>query len=133
MEIRTKSDDTKIIAAITCLLIGLFLIWNIAAHITDIYELKLDPETCEQVKTQGLVPTANCVFTAPYRTAGLGPVGYMMMPEGNFIQVSPLAVSLTNKSAEWTTSMKVQFWVAMLFWAATLALLLSAFRSKGLN
>lgn len=130
MEIRKKSDDTKIIAAITSMLIGLFFIWNIAAHITDIYELRLDAETCEKVRTLGVVPTANCVFTAPYRTAGLGPVGYMMMPDGNYIQVSPLAVNRTNKSAEWTTSMKAQFWVAMVLWAATLALLLSAFRDK---
>ena len=130
MENRKKSDDTKIIAAITCLLIGLFFIWNIAAHITDIYELHLDAETCEQVKTRGLVPTANCVFTAPYRTAGLGLVGYMMMPDGNFIQVSPVAINRTDKSAEWTTSMKAQFWIVMLFWAATLGLLLSAFRDK---
>lgn len=130
METREKDDDTKIIAAITCLLIGLFLIWNIAAHITDFYELKLDPETCEQVKTRGLVPAANCVFTAPYRTAGLGPVGYMMMPDGDFIQVSPLAANRTNKSTEWTTSMKMQFGIAMIFWAATLGLLFSAFRGK---
>lgn len=130
MEIRKKSDDTKIIAAIISLLIGLFFIWNIAAHITDIYELRLDAETCEKVKTLGVVPTANCVFTVPYRTAGLGPVGYMMVPDGSYIQVSPLAVNRTNKSAEWTTSMKAQFWIAMVLWAATLTLLLSVFRSK---
>jgi len=130
MELRKKSDDTKIIAAITCLLIGLFFIWNVAVHITDIYELHLDTETCNQVKTLGLAPTANCVVTAPYRTAGFGAVGYMMVPEGNFIQISPVAVNRTNKSAAWSTSMKVQFWVAMLLWAATLALLFSAFRSK---
>lgn len=130
MELRKKNDDTKIIAAITCLLIGLFFIWNIAAHITDIYELQLDAETCNQMKTLGLVPTANCVVTAPYRTAGFGAIGYMMLPGGNFIQVSPVAVNRTNKSAAWSTSMKVQFWVAMLLWAATLALLLSVFRDK---
>ena len=130
MELRKKSDDRKIVAAIVCLLIGLFLVWNIAAHITDIYELHLDKDTCDLVKTSGLVPSADCVISAPYRTAGLGPVGYMELPGGNYIQISPIAANRTNKSAEWSTSMKVQFWIAMLLWVATLALLLSAFRDK---
>lgn len=129
MELRKKSDDTRIIAAIVCLFIGMFFIWNIAAHITDIYELKLDTETCEQVKTLGLVPSADCVIAAPFRP-GLGATGYLMLPDGNPIQISPIAANQTNKSAEWSTSMKAQFWIAMLFWAATLALLLSAFRGK---
>lgn len=131
MELRKKSDDTKIVAAIVCLLTGLFLVWNIAAHIADIYELQLDKETCNLVKASGVEPSANCVVTAPYRTAGLGPVGYMALPGGNYIQISPIAANRTNKSAEWSTSMKVQFGFALLFWVATLALLLSAFRDKG--
>lgn len=130
MELRNKSDDRKIIAAITCLLIGLLLIWNISAHITDIYELYLDNDTCNLVKTMGLSPSADCVVSAPYRTAGLGPVGYMELPDGSHIQISPIAANRTNKSSDWSTSMKAQFWFAMLLWAATLALLLSALRSK---
>jgi hypothetical protein len=129
MELRKKSDDRKIIAAIVCLLIGMFFIWNIAAHITDVYDLKLDAETCEQVKTRGMVPTADCVVAAPFRP-GLGANGYLMLPDGSHIQVSPIMATQTNRSAEWSTSMKVQFWIAMLFWAATLALLLNAFREK---
>lgn len=130
MELCKKSDDTKIIAAIVSLLIGFLFIWNIAVHITDIYELHLDTEACNQVKTLGLIPSANCVVAAPYRTLGLGPVGYLMLPGGSFIQIAPVAASRTNKSAEWTTSMKVQFWIAMLLWVITLALLLSVFRDE---
>lgn len=125
MELRKKSDDTKIIAAIVCLFIGFLFIWNIAAHISGIYELRLDAETCNQVKTLGLEPSANCAITAPYR-----PVGYLMLPDGSEIQISPVAASRTNKSAEWSASMKAQFVMALLFWAATMALLLSAFRSS---
>lgn len=131
MELRKKSDDRKIIAAIVCLLMGLFLVWNISAHITDIYELQLDKDTCNLVKTVGVVVSADCVVTAPYRTAaGLGPVGYMALPGGSYIQISPIAANRTNKSADWSTSMKVQFGFAMLLWVATLALLLSALRDK---
>ena len=130
MEYCKINDDTKIIAAIICLLMGLFFIWNIAAHITDIYELQLDKDTCNLVKTSGLAPSANCVVTAPYRTAGLGPVGYMALPGGSYIQISPITANRTNKSAEWSTSMKAQFWIAMLFWGASIALLLSAFRDR---
>ncbi|MDO8264083.1 MAG: hypothetical protein Q7T21_12805 [Gallionella sp.] len=130
MELRKKSDDIKIFAAIGCLFIGLLFIWNIAAHISDIYELRLDTETCNQVKTLGLMPSANCVITAPYRPAGLGTVGYLTLPGGNDIQIAPVAANRTDRSAEWSTSMKVQFWIAMLFWVATQALLLSVFRNK---
>lgn len=129
MELRKKSDDRKIIAAIVCLLIGMFFIWSIAAHITDIYELRLDTDACDQVRTRGLMPSADCVVAAPFRP-GLGATGYLMLPDGNHIQISPIAATQTNKTAEWSKSMKAQFWVALLFWAATLALLLSAFRSK---
>jgi len=129
MELRNKSDDTKIIAAIGCLLTGMFLIWNIATRITDIYELKLDAETCNQVKTRGLMPSADCVVAAPFRP-GLGASGYLELPDGNYIQISPVAANQTNQSAEWSASMKTQFWAALLFWAVTMALLLSAFRDK---
>lgn len=131
MELRKESDDMKIIAAIVCLLIGLLFIWNIAAHISHVYELRLDAETCDRVKTLGLMPSDNCIITAPFRPAELGPpAGYLTLPDGNDIQISPVAANLTNRSAEWSASMKAQFWVALLFWAATLALLLSAFRDK---
>jgi hypothetical protein len=130
MEHRKKSDDAKIVAGLVCLFIGFAFVWNVAVHVTDIYELHLDAETCEKVKVLGLVPSSNCVFTAPYRTVGVAPVGYVMMPEGDFIQVSPLAANRTSRTAEWSTSMKVQFGVAVVFWAATLALLFSALREK---
>lgn len=129
MELRKKSDDAKIIAAIACLLVGMFFIWNIAAHITDIYELKLDADTCEQVKTRGLVPSTDCVVTAPFRP-GLGATGYLLLSDGTHIQISPTAANQTNKTTEWSREMKGQFWIAMLFWGATLALLMSALREK---
>ena len=130
MELRKKSDDTKIIAAIVCLFIGFIFIWNIAAHITDFYELRLNAETCNQVKTLGLAPSADCAITAPYRPSGLGPVGYLMLPDGSDIQITPIAENRTNRSAAWSVEMKTQFVMALLFWVATLALLLSAFRDK---
>ena len=130
MELRKKSDDRKIIAAIICLFAGFIFIWNITAHTTDIYELYLDAETCQRVKTLGLEPSDNCVITAPFRPLGLVPGGHLVLPDGSDIQISPTAVNRTNKSAEWSTSMKAQFWVALLFWIATLALLLSAFNDK---
>lgn len=130
MELRKKSDDNKIIAALVCLFIGFAFVWNVAVHITDIYEVYLDAETCERVKQLGVMPTANCVVTVPYRTAGMGPVGYLLLPEGNYIQVSPIAANRTNMTAEWSTGMKGQFLAALLFWVATLALLLSAFSEK---
>ncbi len=129
MELRKKSDDAKIIGAIVCLLIGLLIIWNIAANITDIYELKLDADTCEQVKTRSLVPSPDCVVTAPFRP-GFGATGYLLLPDGNYIQISPVVANQTNRTAEWSSSMKAQFWVAMAFWATTLGLLFSAFRDK---
>ncbi len=131
MELRKKSDDTKIIAAIVCLFIGFLFIWNIAAHISNVYELRLDAETCNRVKTLGLMPSADCSVTAPFRQAGAGiPVGFLTLPDGSEIQISPVAANRTNRSAEWSTSMKVQFLMALLFWVATLALLLSAFRNR---
>lgn len=131
MELRKKSDDRKIIAAIACLFIGFLFIWNLTAHISDIYELRLDAETCSQVKTFGLEPSADCVITAPFRPVGLGPpVGYLTLPDGNDVQISPVAANRTNRSAEWSSSMKTQFVMALLFWAATLGLLLSAFRDR---
>ncbi len=130
MELRKKSDGTKIITALVCLFVGFLFIFNIAAHISDIYELHLDTETCNQVKTLGLAPSASCVITVPYQPFGLGPGGYLVLPGGNDIQIVPIAANQTNKSAEWSTSMKVQFWAALLLWGATLALLLSTFRDK---
>ena len=56
--------------------------------------------------------------------------GHLVLPDGSDIQITPAAASRTNQSAEWSASMKAQFWVALLFWVATLALLLSAFRDK---
>lgn len=132
MENRTESDNTKIIAALICLFIGFFFIWSIAAQITDIYELRLDAETCYRVKERGLVPSsAECVFTAPFRQAGPGiPMGFVVLPDGSEIQVSPLAASQTGRSMEWSPSMKTQLVMALLFWVATLALLISVFRSR---
>lgn len=131
MELRNRNDDTKIIAAIACLFIGFLFIWNIAAHISDINELRLDAETCNRVKTLGLAPSADCVITAPFRQVGAGiPVGFLTLPDGSEIQISPVAANRTNRSAEWSSSMKTQFVMALLFWGATLALLLSAFRNR---
>jgi len=121
-----KYDDTKIITAIVCLFIGFLLVWNIAAHITPIYELHLDKETCNQVKTHGLAPSADCVITTPYRPFGFSPGGYLTLPDGKDIQITPVTVKQTSKNLEWSTFMKVQFWVALLFWAGTLGLLISA-------
>ena len=133
MELRKKSDDAKIIIALICLLIGFLFIWSITAQMTDIYELRLDAETCYRVKERGLVPSsAECVFTAPFRQAGPGiPIGFVVLPDGNEIQVTPLAASQTGRSMEWSASMKTQLIMALLFWAATLALLFSALRDKG--
>ena len=130
MELREKHHDSKIRAALVCLFIGFLFVWNISAHFSDYYELRLDAETCNRVKTLGLMPSADCTITAPYRPVGLGPVGYLILPDGNDIQITPVAANQTNKAVEWSTSMKVQLWVALLFWAATLALLLNAFRNK---
>jgi len=131
MELRSKSDDMKIFTAIVCLLIGFFCIWDIAAHVADIYELRLDMETCNRVKMLGLAPSADCVVTAPFYPSVLGPpVGYLTLPDGSDIQISPTAAIQTNRSVEWTTSMKAQFWTALLFWMASLVLLFSVFRDK---
>ena len=130
MELREKHDDSKIRAALICLFIGFLFVWNISAHILDYYELRLDAETCNRVRTLGLAPSADCTITAPYRPIGLDSIGYLMLPDGNDIQIKPVAASLTNKSAKWSTSMKVQLCVALLFWAATLVLLRNAFRNK---
>lgn len=126
-----KNDDTKIIAVIVYLFIGFLSIWNIAAHISDIYELRLDAETCNRVKMLGLAPPANCVITVPFCQAGVGiPVGFLALPDGSEIQISPVAANRTNKSAEWSSSMKTQFVMALLFWGATVALLLIAFCNR---
>lgn len=130
MELRTKRDDRKIIAALICLFAGFVFIWNIAAHTADIYELRLDAETCQRVRTLGLTPSDSCVITAPFRPLGLVPGGHLVLPDGSDIQIAPVAASRTNQSAEWSASMKAQFWAALLFWVATLALLLSAFRGR---
>ncbi|CAG0947841.1 hypothetical protein ANRL1_04614 [Anaerolineae bacterium] len=125
-----KYDDTKIITAIVCLFIGFLFVWNIAARASAIYELHLDAETCDQVKTLGLVPTDNCIITAPYRPLEIAPGGYLTLPDGNDIQIVPVTANRTNQGVEWSTSMKLQFWVALLFWAATMGLLISAFQGK---
>jgi len=130
MELRKKSDDRKIIAALICLFAGFVFIWNIAAHTVDIYELRLDAEACHRVRTLGLTPSDSCEITAPFRPLGLVPGGFLILPDGSDIQIAPVAASRTNRSAEWSASMKAQFWVALLFWAATLALLLSALRGR---
>ena len=131
MGIRNRNDDTKIIAAIACLFTGFLFIWNIAAHISDIYELRLDVETCNRVKTLGLEPSADCVITAPFRQTGVGiPVGFLTLPDGSEIQISPAAANRTSRSVEWSSSMKTQFVMALLFWGATFALLLGAFRNR---
>lgn len=130
MEHRNGSDETKIFTALTCLFIGFFFIWSIAADITDIYELRLDTETCNRVKTYGLTPSADCVITAPFRPLGLVPGGSLILSDGSDIQISPIAANRTGRSAEWTNSMKAQFWTALLFWIATLALLFGVFRDK---
>jgi hypothetical protein len=122
-----KYDDTKVITAIVCLFIGFLIVWNIAAHVTAIYELYLDTETCNKVKTLGLAPSANCAITAPYRPFGITPGGYLTLPDGKELQIVPVTANQTNKNTEWSTFMRVQFWVALLFWAATLGLLVSTF------
>ena len=125
-----KYDDTKIITAIVCLFIGFLFVWNIAARASAVYELHLDAETCDQVKTLGLVPADNCVITASYRPFEIAPSGYLTLPNGNDIQIVPVTANRTNQGVEWSTSMKLQFWVALLFWAATMGLLISAFQGK---
>ena len=131
MELRSKSDNTKIFTAMLCLFIGFFFDWNIGAHVADIYELRLDAEACSRVKALGLAPSADCVITAPFRPFGLGPpAGYMTLPDGSDIQISPIAAKQTGRGSGWTNSMKAQLWTALLFWVATLALLFSVFRDK---
>ena len=131
MELRSKRDDTKIFTAIVCLFIGFFFIWNIGAHVADIYELRLDAETCSRVKELGLSPSTDCVITAPFRPFGLGPpTGYLTLPDGSDIQISPIAAKQTGRGAELTASMKAQFWTTLLFWVASLMLLFSVFRDK---
>ena len=125
-----KNSDRKMIATIVCFFIGFFLVWNISAHVSDFYELRLNAETCERAKALGLRPSADCVITAPYRPIGLGSVGYLVLPDGSDMPIEPLASSRANKSMEWSVLMKVQLGVALLFWVATLVLLLSAFRSR---
>lgn len=131
MEVRNESDDKKIFAALTCLFIGFLFIWNIAAQIADIYELRLDAETCSRVSALGLAPSADCSVTAPFRQAGAGiPVGFLVLPDGSEMQISPLAARETGRSAEWSPAMKTQLVMAFLFWGATLVLLLSVYRNR---
>lgn len=131
MEVRNESDDKKIFAALASLFIGFLFIWNIAAHISDIYELRLDAETCSRVSTLGLAPSADCSVTAPFRQAGAGiPVGFLVLPDGSEMQISPLAARETGRSAEWSPAMKTQLVMAFLFWGATLVLLLSVYRNR---
>lgn len=131
MEVRQEGDDTKIIAALVCLFIGFLFIWNITAHIADIYELRLDTETCNRVSTLGLTPSADCSVTAPFRQAGAGiPVGFLTLHDGSEIQISPVAANQTGRSAEWSSSMKTQLVMALLFWAATFVLLLGVVRNS---
>lgn len=125
-----KYDDRKIFAAIACLFIGFIFIWNVAAHSAAIYQLKLDPEACTKVRTLGLEVTDNCFVTAPYRPIGVGPGGYIVLPDGNDIQVTPVEEKRTNQGAGWTPSMRLQMWIALAFWVATLVLIVSAFWGK---
>lgn len=129
MELRSKSDDTKIFIALICLFIGLFFMWSLEAHITAIYELRLNKETCDSMKTYGFSPTADCVITAPFRPFVLIPGGSLILPDGSDIQIYPVAINETNKAMAWTSSMKAKLLAALLSWAASLALLFSAFRS----
>lgn len=131
MELRNKNDDTKIIAALACLFIGFTFIWNIVAHTVDIYELRLDAETCNRVKLLGMEPSRDCVVTAPFRQGGPGiPIGLLVLPDGSEMEISPVAANRTNRSVEWSAEMKTQLVMALLFWVATLALLFSALRNK---
>lgn len=123
-------DDTKIMTAIVCLFIGFLFMWNVAASASGIYELHLDKETCNQVKALGVIPTDNCVITAPYRPLRVAPGGYMTLPDGSDIQITPVSETRTNQGAAWSTAMKLQFWAAVLFWVGTLGLLISAFKGK---
>lgn len=131
MEVRNESDDKKIFAALASLFVGFLFIWNIAAQIADIYELRLDAETCSRVSTLGLAPSADCSVTAPFRQAGAGiPIGFLVLPDGSEMQISPLAANQTGRSAEWSPAMKTQLVMAFLFWGATLVLLLSVYRNR---
>jgi hypothetical protein len=141
MEVRKESDDNKIIAALICLFTGFMFVWNITAQISDIYELRLDAETCSRVNLLGLetLPvnppgldaSEDCRVTAPFRQAGIGvPAGFLVLPDGSEMQISPLDARQTTGSAEWSAAMKTQLVMAMLFWAATLALLFSVYRNR---
>lgn len=129
MEQRTKRDNVKIIAAMACLLAGFVFMWNIAAHTSHIYELRLDTATCTQVKTLGLAPSANCVVAAPYQPLVIAPGGFLTLPDGNDIQIVPVVANQTNRSVAWSASMKIQLWIALLFWLATMGLLLSVYKN----
>ena len=131
MEHRKNSDDTKIIIALVCLFIGFLFIWNIAAHTATIYELQLDAETCQRVQTLGLEPTSNCIVKAPYRPFDIIPGGSLILPDSSDIQITPLAATRTNEGMEWSSSMKAQLSIALLFWAATLGLLAIMFKTRG--
>jgi len=132
METRKKGDDTKMFAAVACMVIGFLFVWNITAHISPIHEIRLDQETCYRVKALGVTPSsADCVFTVPFRQVVIGQaVGFLMLPDGSEMQVSPLAATRTRGSAEWSAAMKTQLVMAFLFWVATFVLLFSAFRDR---
>lgn len=130
MELRNIDTSTKILYALGCLFGGLFLVWNIGAHITAFYELRLDTETCKRVQTLGLEPTSNCIVTAPYRPFGAIPGGSLILPDGNDILITPVEAKQTRKSLEWTSSMKAQLWVALLLWGMTLVLLIGVYKSN---
>jgi len=132
MEARENNGDTKMFAAVACMVIGFLFAWNITTQIAPIHELRLDAETCYRVKSLGLSPSsAECVFTAPFRQVGVGQaVGFLMLPDGSEMQVSPLAAEQKGGSAEWSASMKTQLVMALLFWVATFVLLFSAFRDR---
>lgn len=129
---RSRNDDTKILAAIACTVVGFFLVANITAQVSHIHEISLDTETCYRAKAAGLTPsTEGCVFTVPFRQVGVGQaVGFLKLPDGGEMQVSPLAATMTGGRAKWTAEMKAQLIMAFLFWVATFVLLFSAFRDK---
>ena len=130
MELRTKSDDTKIIIALVCLFIGFLFIWNISAHTATIYELQLDAETCKQVQTHGLETFSNCTIQAPYRPFVITSGGSLILPDGSDIPITPVAANSTSKGMAWSATMKTQLWIALLFWAVTLGLLATLFRGS---
>ncbi len=132
METRGKNGDAKMYAAVACMVIGFLFTWNITAQISPIHEIRLDQETCYRVRVLGLSPSsADCVFTVPFRQVGIGQaVGFLTLPDGSEMQVSPLSATRTGGGAEWSAAMKTQLIMAFLFWIATFVLLFGAFRDR---